>query len=223
MVLYPLVGLDECLALLVAGVVSGFLPMVVGLWRTCRRFDRHVDALQAHMRWLRERSDTEPVTVVAEVLPVAPPPEGPGGESDLLEALETQLRAWNLLLDRAYHTCNANRFFDDFMHYAHALDKDRSLFVLLQYAVNGRYGLVDRLRERHPALTQYELDMLCMLRFGFTFNSIRLLHHHDNVNSLYSRRAKIHRKMHLPRHYPIETYLSEFSEADDASFPSSGF
>lgn len=68
-----------------------------------------------------------------------------------------------------------------------------------------------RKRRRAAALTEYELDMLCMIRFGFSFNCIRLLHHHENVNSLYSRRTKIHRKMGLASRYPLEDYLSELA------------
>lgn len=130
------------------------------------------------------------------------------------EALARQLQVWDRLLEKAYHSCNPGAFFRDFMVCAETLSDDRSLFVLLQYVVNRRdAGLVDRLRAMCPALTEYELDMLCMIRFGFSFNSVRLLHHHENVNSLYSRRTKIHRKMGLARRYPLEDYLSELAAA----------
>lgn len=154
-------------------------------------------------------------------MPEAAAPIRPAADPELLEAVETQLRAWNRLFDSAYQTCNASRFFDDFKCYSQSLSDDRSLFVLLKFAVNGRYaGLVDRLCGRHPVLTGYELEMLCMLRFGFTFNSIRLLHCHENMDSLYSRRTKIHSKLHLPPRYPIEKYLSELSEPPNPSEPS---
>lgn len=201
-------------------MVVGFSLPLISLLRTVRRLRRHSRTIRVYADLLRMRCrDSTAQTVEVSVPLLCPPAAGPmhpdlplSDEEGLLDAVESLLNVWNVLMDSSYHTCNSRRFLDDFNRCARALGDERSLFVLLQYAVNRRCdGLVVRLRERHPTLTEYELDMLCMLRFGFSFNCIRLLHHHENVNSLYSRRTKIRRKLHLPRRYPLEDYLAELS------------
>lgn len=188
----------------------GFSLPMIDLLRTLRRLLQHLKTIRLHASLLRARCCRNAARCVTETVsrPAALP-----DDAALLAAAEKLLRVWNELLDSAYHTCNPRRFLDDFNRCARPLGDERWLFIVLQYAVNRRYdGLVDRLRARHPTLTEYELDMLCMVRFGFSFNCIRQLHHHENINSLYSRRTKLRRKMHLPRRYPLEDYLAELSE-----------
>lgn len=134
-------------------------------------------------------------------------------ENNLLAALERKLHVFQQLLDKAYSERKPHVFVSDFKNYITALGEDKAAFADLHYVINKRcYGLVDYLRRKHPELTDYELDMLCMLRFGFSFDCIRLLHHHNNIYSLYSRRTKIHRKLNLPPRYSLESYLAELVE-----------
>lgn len=138
---------------------------------------------------------------------------GTAEEADLLEAIETKLKGFQSLLEKAYNPRKPQTFIDEFRDYAASISRDASAFADLQYVVNKRfYGLVDYLRNRHPKLTSYELDMLCMLQFGFSFNCIRLLHSHENIYSLYTRRTKIHKKLGLPPHFRLEDYLAETVE-----------
>lgn len=134
-------------------------------------------------------------------------------EANLLKALETKLRGLQHLLDKAYNPRKPQLFIDEFKDYAASISKNESAFADLQYVVNKKYnGLVDYLRSHHPTLTDYELDILCMLRFGFSYDCIRLLYRHNNIYSIYSRRTKIHRKLGLPYRKQIEDYLTELSE-----------
>lgn len=171
--------------------------------RTTRRYKQFIGTLNDNYDTFRER-----------YLQLAKEMEnGSDEESALLGALETKLKGFQDLLDLAYNPCKPHTFIDDFKSYVKTISKDQTAFADLQYVVNKRcYGLVDYLKERHPGLTDYELDMLCMLQFGFSFNCIRLLHHHNNIYSLYSRRTKIHRKLGLPPHYRLEDYLKETAE-----------
>lgn len=198
-----LVGAFVAVGLCMTGI--GLLRRRAAAWR------KRTDSVNTCQR-CPARSKPAVLRSTVSAVPVAS--RGPLCPEDRLpcEALVRQLELWDRLLGKAYHSCNPGAFFRDFKSCAESLGDERSLFVLLQYVVNRRdAGLVDRLRALHPALTEYELDMLCMIRFGFSFNCIRLLHHHENVNSLYSRRTKIHRKMGLARRYPLEDYLSELA------------
>lgn len=134
-------------------------------------------------------------------------------EAALLAALEYKLQWFQTLLDLAYHTRKPQLFVERFKAFAHAVGSDHKAFADLRYVVDKRcHGLVEHLRRAHPDLTDYELDMLCMLRFGFSPDCIRLLHRHENVYSLYSRRNKIHKKLGLPAHVRLETYLARECE-----------
>lgn len=182
------------------------------LWlRTVRRYKQFIDTLNENYDTFRER-----------YLQLAKEMEnGSDEESALLDALETKLKGFQELLDLAYNPRKPHHFIDDFKDYVKTISKDETAFADLQYVVNKRcYGLVDHLKKDHPELTDYELDMLCMLQFGFSFNCIRLLHHHNNIYSLYSRRTKIHRKLGLPAHYRLEDYLRETTERLKTEKPS---
>lgn len=184
--------------------ILSLLSVLGVLWlRTIRRYKQFIGTLNDDYDTFRERY----LQLTKEM------ENGSDEESALLGALETKLKGFQELLDLAYNPCKPHTFIDDFKNYVKTISKDQTAFADLQYVVNKRcYGLVDYLKERHPGLTDYELDMLCMLQFGFSFNCIRLLHHHNNIYSLYSRRTKIHRKLGLPPHYRLEDYLKETAE-----------
>lgn len=195
------------------GVAILLLLAVSGvLWlRTVRRYKQFIDTLNENYDTFRER-----YLQLAEEME-----NGSDEESALLDALETKLKGFQELLDLAYNPRKPHHFIDDFKDYVKTISKDETAFADLQYVVNKRcYGLVDYLKKDHPELTDYELDMLCMLQFGFSFNCIRLLHHHNNIYSLYSRRTKIHRKLGLPAHYRLEDYLRETTERLKTEKPS---
>lgn len=131
-------------------------------------------------------------------------------EVNLLNALERLLGRFQRLLDKGYNATNTQNLIREFKEYAKSIGNDESIFSDLQYVVNKRYfGLVDHLHRIHPNLTEYEINMLCMIQMDFSFNCIRLLHQHENVYSLYSRRTKIHKKLGLVSGYKLEEYLAE--------------
>lgn len=132
-------------------------------------------------------------------------------EANLLRALENRLTNMQKLLDMAYSgECKPQAFYKAFKEQATAMNRESGAFSDLQYVVNKRrYGVIDYLRKTYPILTRSELDMLSMILFGFSFDCIRLIYNHDNVDSLYSRRTKIREKLRLPPRYRLEKYLAE--------------
>lgn len=138
-------------------------------------------------------------------------------EANLLNALERLLGRFQHLLDKGYNATNTQNLMREFKEYAKSIGNDSSIFTDLQFVVNKQYfGLVDHLRRIHPNLTDYEMDMLCMIQMKFSFNCIRLLHQHNNVYSLYSRRTKIHKKLGLGFGCKLEDYLTELVEQLEA-------
>lgn len=183
--------------------VGCFAALLLVFRRILRRYRQFIDVLDANYNAFRDRY----LQLTQEM------DRNSAEEAGLLEALEKKLMMFQQLLDKAYSGRKPHLFVGEFKKYVLSLGDDRSAFADLQYVVNKRcYGLVDCLRREHPNLTEYELNMLCMLQFGFSFDCIRLLHQHDNIYSLYSRRTKIHRKLNLPPRYPIESYLAELVE-----------
>lgn len=138
----------------------------------------------------------------------------------LCDALARQLQRFQELLGKAFKASNQKNFVREFKAHAASIRDDKNLFADLRYVVDMRFGrLTDHLRTAHPDLTEYELDLLCMLRLGFSFDCIRLLHCHENIYSLYSRRTKIHRKLGLPPRLRLEEYLSELGRQSQAGIP----
>lgn len=135
-------------------------------------------------------------------------------ESRLVRTLELRLQGLCWLSDKAYTQIRPATFLAAFRQYAQRIRDDETALADLRYVVNRRHaGFVDRLRRNYPRLTEAEIDLLCMLLFGFSFDSIRLLCNHDNVDSLYSRRTKIREKLNLPPGYGLEKFLSELAAA----------
>lgn len=135
-------------------------------------------------------------------------------EANLLNALENRLSNMQKLLDMAYSgECKPQAFYKAFKEQATAMNRENGAFSDLQYVVNKRYnGVIDYLRKTHPILTDSELDMLSMILFGFSFDCIRLIYNHDNVDSLYSRRTKIREKLGLPPRFRLEKFLFQLVE-----------
>ena len=131
-------------------------------------------------------------------------------EANLLGVLGRLLTHYQRLLDKGYGTSNSQNLINEFKKYAKSIGNDKSLFADWRFYVNKQYyGLIDHLCKAHPELTDYELDMLCLLQLKFPFNCIRLLYQHDNVYSLYSRRTKLHKKLGLSPGCHLEDFLSE--------------
>lgn len=155
------------------------------------------DELQARYRTMMECADRESEE-----------------ESRLVRTLELRLQGLCRLSDKAYTQIRPATFLAAFRQYAQRIRDDETALADLRYVVNRRHaGFVDRLRRNYPRLTEAEIDLLCMLLFGFSFDSIRLLCNHDNVDSLYSRRTKIREKLDLPPGYGLEKFLSELAAA----------
>lgn len=134
-------------------------------------------------------------------------------EANLIKILEEKLVCFQNLLSKAYSNQKAPSFLKEFRNAMSALNQRSKPQADLLFVVNKRYyGLIDYLRATYPDLTIFELNLLGMIQFGFTQDSIRLLLDHDNIYSLYSRKNKVHRKLGLPQRYTLDKFLTDLTE-----------
>lgn len=142
-------------------------------------------------------------------------------EANLMKMVERRLTDMKRLLGEAYTgNCNPQAFYKAFKEYATSLKKDEDAFSDLRYIINKRYeGFVDYLQQKYPKLTYSEVNMCCMLLYGFSYDGIRFLFNHDNTDSLYSRRNKLREKLGLPpgTGKKIEKYLFQWAEELNAA------
>lgn len=89
--------------------------------------------------------------------------------------------------------------------------KKDEYFGELHEIVNDRYhGVVDELKRLHPSLTADELNLCCLICFGFNNNQIGILFGYTNANSIFNKRHKVRKKMGLwPNYESLEAYLSQ--------------
>ena len=71
-------------------------------------------------------------------------------------------------------------------------------------------GIMTYLKNGYPDLTKYELSYCALICLGFTQESIRLLMNHRNINSVYTLRTKIRRKIAIPTgESTLESHLAQ--------------
>lgn len=134
-------------------------------------------------------------------------------DEQLLSALELRVKGLKIFLTMAYTQIKPSSFFDAFRKHIKRIRADEAAFADMRYIVSKRYpGFVESLHQNYPTLTHFEIDMLCMILLGFSFDSIRFLCSHGNVDSLYSRRTKIREKLRLPPRYRLERFVAELAE-----------
>lgn len=189
------------------------LCLVVLLYRrqrTIRRLTEHLTASRQHVAMLQK--ECQGVQERCRML-MERADRHFEEEARLVRVLELRLRGLQQLSDKAYAQVRPAAFLEAFKRYAKSIRDNESAFADLRYVINRRNArIADRLHANYPRLTEAEIDMLCMLLFGFSFDSIRLLCNHENIDSLYSRRTKIREKLNLPPGYGLEKFLSELAE-----------
>lgn len=95
-------------------------------------------------------------------------------------------------------------------------DKDSS-FGGLQQVVDEKYGgIIRRLKERHPELSDCDLNLCCLICFGFNSIQIGILFGHDNHKSIFNNRYKLRQKMGIGTKFSsLEAYLEHEMKAED--------
>ncbi|HBO25249.1 MULTISPECIES: tetratricopeptide repeat protein [Culturomica] len=82
-------------------------------------------------------------------------------------------------------------------------------FGELHEVVNDRfYGIVNYLKDKHPTLNEDEINLCCLICFGFDNNQISILFGHKNYNSIFTKRHKVRKKLGINT-ISLENYIRE--------------
>lgn len=99
-------------------------------------------------------------------------------ERQLFDALEERMVVLRNWVDKA-ETMKPALFMKSFRDYMTVNVKSKHALSDLQYVVNRKYfGVVDYLKAHYPELRKQDLDLCCLLCFGFTWQGISLNNQH---------------------------------------------
>ena len=133
--------------------------------------------------------------------------------SHLISLLYGRIKNLQDLTELAHiHQSNPARFYSEFKEHlkvSRNTDTDfmDDLNALTDLLSN---GIMTYLKNEYPDLTKYELSYCALICLGFTQESIRLLMNHSNINSVYTLRTKIRRKIAIPAgESTLESHLAQ--------------
>ncbi len=123
------------------------------------------------------------------------------------QSLSDVVSRFNLLLEKAsIYEKRPEKFVDEFMVLMRSdenIDSRTFLFDL----VNERYHGAMRDIRSHYKLTQYEVDLFCMISLGFSNSAMRMIFGHTNSKTIYNYRSSLKSKPLLEHIYSIAKAL----------------
>lgn len=131
-------------------------------------------------------------------------------ERQLFDALEERMVVLRNWVDKA-ETMKPALFMKSFRDYMTVNVKSKhALSDLLQYVVNRKYfGVVDYLKAHYPELRKQDLDLCCLLCFGFSQHGICYLYNYEDIGSFYNKRSRLRKKLGLPPERTLESFIAE--------------
>ena len=119
-------------------------------------------------------------------------------ERQLFDALEERMVVLRNWVDKA-ETMKPALFMKSFRDYMTVNVKSKHALSDLQYVVNRKYfGVVDYLKAHYPELRKQDLDLCCLLCFGFSQHGICYLYNYEDIGSFYNKRSRLRKKLGLP-------------------------
>lgn len=130
-------------------------------------------------------------------------------ERQLFEALEERMVVLRNWVDKA-ETMKPALFMKSFRDYMTVNVKSKHALSDLQYVVNRKYfGVVDYLKAHYPELRKQDLDLCCLLCFGFSQHGICYLYNYEDIGSFYNKRSRLRKKLGLPPERTLESFIAE--------------
>lgn len=112
-------------------------------------------------------------------------------ERQLFDALEERMVVLRNWVDKA-ETMKPALFMKSFRDYMTVNVKSKHALSDLQYVVNRKYfGVVDYLKVHYPELRKQDLDLCCLLCFGFSQHGICYLYNYEDIGSFYNKRSRL--------------------------------
>ena len=128
-------------------------------------------------------------------------------EARLFKALEERLIGLRSLLTES-NTSKSSILVKKFREYITVNANSGYALSDLQFVVNKKYfGIVDYLKSAYPELNKHDLDLCCLLCFGFTQYGICYMYNYSDIASFYNKRSRLRRKLQLPQDYKIEDFI----------------
>ncbi|CDC98435.1 putative uncharacterized protein [Alistipes sp. CAG:268] len=130
-------------------------------------------------------------------------------ERQLFDALEERMVVLRNWVDKA-ETMKPALFMKSFCDYMTVNVKSKHALSDLQYVVNRKYfGVVDYLKAHYPELRKQDLDLCCLLCFGFSQHGICYLYNYEDIGSFYNKRSRLRKKLGLPPERTLESFIAE--------------
>lgn len=130
-------------------------------------------------------------------------------ERQLFDALEERMVVLRNWVDKA-ETMKPALFMKSFRDYMTVNVKSKHAQSDLQYVVNRKYfGVVDYLKAHYPELRKQDLDLCCLLCFGFSQHGICYLYNYEDIGSFYNKRSRLRKKLGLPPERTLESFIAE--------------
>ena len=130
-------------------------------------------------------------------------------ERQLFDALEERMVVLRNWVDKA-ETMKPAVFMKSFRDYMTVNVKSKHALSDLQYVVNRKYfGVVDYLKAHYPELRKQDLDLCCLLCFGFSQHGICYLYNYEDIGSFYNKRSRLRKKLGLPPERTLESFIAE--------------
>lgn len=130
-------------------------------------------------------------------------------ERQLFDALEERVVVLRNWVDKA-ETMKPALFMKSFRDYMTVNVKSKHALSDLQYVVNRKYfGVVDYLKAHYPELRKQDLDLCCLLCFGFSQHGICYLYNYEDIGSFYNKRSRLRKKLGLPPERTLESFIAE--------------
>lgn len=130
-------------------------------------------------------------------------------EVKLFNALEERLIGLRDLIATS-QTIKPSVFIKNFQKYANVNVNSRYALSDLQFVVNRKFhGVVDYLKANYPDLTKHDLDLCCLLCFGFTQQAICFMYDYGDIGSFYNKRSRLRHKLHLTADYKTEDFFRD--------------
>lgn len=130
-------------------------------------------------------------------------------ERQLFDALEERMVVLRNWVDKA-ETMKPALFMKSFRDYMTVNVKSKHALSDLQYVVNRKYyGVVDYLKAHYPELRKQDLDLCCLLCFGFSQHGICYLYNYEDIGPFYNKRSRLRKKLGLPPERTLESFIAE--------------
>lgn len=129
-------------------------------------------------------------------------------ERRLMEVMDNKVSNMQKILELAsLYSNNAELFHEKFKKDLWQESKNEYFGDMYEIVNNRFYGVIEYLKEKYPDLNNEDLNLCCLICFGFSNNQISLLFGHTNPDSIFTKRHKLRKKLGI---WASKTTLESF-------------